>query len=45
MIQYSQQQYNKDHSAVYSLSVLHFPPVLQTDCTVYYCSLTDKQNR
>jgi len=42
MIQYSQQQCNKDHSAVNSLTVLHFPPILQTDCTVYYSSITDK---
>jgi len=42
MMQYSQQHCNKDHSAVNSLTVLHFPPVLHTDCTVYYSSLTDK---
>jgi len=40
MIQYSQQQCNKDHSAVNSLTVLHFPltalyttPALQTNKT------------
>jgi len=42
MMQYSQQQCNKDHSAVNSLTVLHFPSMLQTDCIVYYPSLTDK---
>jgi len=30
MMQYSQQQCNKDHSALNSLTVLHFPPVPQT---------------